>query len=173
MPQVDDLSRSLIAFKQSSTLVAVLEMSQQSWLAAGVLPGIDRHPLKNRPPDPATGLQLLERWRAQLATGSGRRRLASLLAGGLMAYRGSGRSAAGASVGAVIEPAGAAGDPAGGGAGAERGRAWKHSYRVRRGDTLEALAARHGTTIDAIRRHNELRSRQIQVGQTLRLPGVD
>ena len=65
MPQVDDLSRSLIAFEQNSTLVAVLEMSQQSWLAAGVIPGIDRHPLKKLTPDPAAVLQLLERWRAQ------------------------------------------------------------------------------------------------------------
>jgi transposase len=65
MPQVDDLSRSLIAFEQNSTLVAVLEMSQQTWLAAGVIPGIDRHPLKKQAPDPAAVLQLLERWRAQ------------------------------------------------------------------------------------------------------------
>ena len=65
MPQVDDLSRSLIAFEQNSTLVAVLEMSQQSWLAAGVIPGIDRHPLKKLAPDPAAVFQLLERWRAQ------------------------------------------------------------------------------------------------------------
>jgi len=47
------------------SLVAVLEMSQQSWLAAGVIPGIDRHPLKKLAPDPAAVLQLLERWRAQ------------------------------------------------------------------------------------------------------------
>jgi transposase len=36
MTQVDDLSRSLIAFEQNSTMVVVLEMSQSSWLAAGV-----------------------------------------------------------------------------------------------------------------------------------------
>ena len=33
MTQVDDLSRSLIAFEQNSTMVVVLEMSQSSWLA--------------------------------------------------------------------------------------------------------------------------------------------
>jgi hypothetical protein len=43
MIQVDDLSRSLIAFKQISTLVIVVELSQSSWLAAGVVPGIARH----------------------------------------------------------------------------------------------------------------------------------
>jgi transposase len=35
MIQVDDLSRSLIAFEQISTLVIVVELSQSSWLAAG------------------------------------------------------------------------------------------------------------------------------------------
>jgi transposase len=71
MPAVDDLSRSLIAFEQNSTLVAVLEMSQQTWLAAGVVPGIDRHPLKKLAPDPEALLQLLERWRV-LAVQAGR-----------------------------------------------------------------------------------------------------
>ncbi len=45
MTQVDDLSRSLITFEQNSTMVVVLEMSQSSWLAAGVVPGIERRPL--------------------------------------------------------------------------------------------------------------------------------
>jgi transposase len=71
MPAVDDLSRSLIVFEQNSTLVAVLEMSQRTWLAAGVVPGIDRHPLKKLSPDPEALLQLLERWRA-LALQAGR-----------------------------------------------------------------------------------------------------
>jgi transposase len=38
MPQVDDPSRSLQAFEQNKTLVAVLQMSQSTWLAAGVVP---------------------------------------------------------------------------------------------------------------------------------------
>lgn len=71
MAEVDDLSRSLIAFEQNSTLVVVLEMSQQTWLAAGVVPGIDRYPLKKLSPDPEALLQLLERWRA-LAVSVGR-----------------------------------------------------------------------------------------------------
>jgi hypothetical protein len=41
MPQPNDLSRSLIALDQDSTITAVVEMSQSSWLVAGVLPGIE------------------------------------------------------------------------------------------------------------------------------------
>jgi transposase len=65
MTQIDDLSRSLAAFEQSSTLVVVLEMSQSSWLAAGVVPGVARRPLKKLDPDPAVLLHLVERWRDQ------------------------------------------------------------------------------------------------------------
>ena len=65
MAQVNDLSRSLVSFEQSSTLVVVLEMSQSSWLAAGVVPGVERRPLKKISPDPATLLHLVERWRDQ------------------------------------------------------------------------------------------------------------
>src|SRR6516165_4786185 len=65
MAQVNDLSRSLASFEQSGTLVVVLEMSQSSWLAAGVVPGVERRPLKKISPDPATLLHLLEKWRDQ------------------------------------------------------------------------------------------------------------
>jgi hypothetical protein len=40
MPQPNDLSRSLVALDQNSTVIAVVELSQSSWLVAGVLPGI-------------------------------------------------------------------------------------------------------------------------------------
>src|SRR5260370_21747772 len=60
MTQVDDLSRSLITFEQNSTMVVVLEMSQSSWLAAGVVPGIERRPLKKLDPDPMALLRLVE-----------------------------------------------------------------------------------------------------------------
>ena len=46
MPQQNDLSRSLIPVEQASTLVAVIELSQSSWLIAGTIPGIERQPLK-------------------------------------------------------------------------------------------------------------------------------
>src|SRR5690349_17724384 len=41
MPQPNDLSRSLVALDQDSTIIAVVEMSQSSWLLAGMLPGIE------------------------------------------------------------------------------------------------------------------------------------
>ena len=65
MAQVNDLSRSLVSFEQSGTLVVVLEMSQSSWLAAGVVPAVERRPLKKISPDPAALLHLVERWRDQ------------------------------------------------------------------------------------------------------------
>jgi transposase len=46
MTQVDDLSRCLATLDENSTLVAVVEMSQSSWLTAGLVPGVDRRPLK-------------------------------------------------------------------------------------------------------------------------------
>jgi transposase len=50
MPQPNDLSRSLVALDQDSTVIAVVEMSQSSWLVAGVLPGIERQPRKKLEP---------------------------------------------------------------------------------------------------------------------------
>jgi hypothetical protein len=46
MPQPNDLSRSLVALDQNSTIIAVIEMKQSSWLVGGVLPGIERQPRK-------------------------------------------------------------------------------------------------------------------------------
>jgi hypothetical protein len=41
-----DLSRSLTALEQDTTLVAVIEMSQSNWLVAAMVPGVERRPLK-------------------------------------------------------------------------------------------------------------------------------
>ena len=65
MPQANDLSRCLTALDQDSTVIAVIEMSQASWLVAGIVPGIERHPAKKLEPDPAALLRLLQRWRAE------------------------------------------------------------------------------------------------------------
>ena len=46
MPQRNDLSRSAASLDHESTLIAVIEMSQSSWLVAAIVPGIERHPLK-------------------------------------------------------------------------------------------------------------------------------
>ena len=62
MPQPNDLSRSLVALDQNSTIIAVIEMSQSSWLVAGMLPGIERQPRKKLEPSPERLLGLLHRW---------------------------------------------------------------------------------------------------------------
>lgn len=67
MSQVDDLSRSLAAFDQNTTLTVVVELSEASWLVAGLVPAVDRQPLKKQEPDPRALLRLLERWRAEAA----------------------------------------------------------------------------------------------------------
>jgi transposase len=66
-PQPNDLSRSLTALEQDRTLIAVIEMSQSSWLVAGIVPGIERQPLKKLAPDEAALLRLLQRWRNEAA----------------------------------------------------------------------------------------------------------
>jgi len=65
MPQLSDLSRSPVALEQDATLIAVIEMGQSSWLVAGIVPGIERQPLKKLAPDQDTLLQLLYRWRKE------------------------------------------------------------------------------------------------------------
>ena len=72
MPQPNDLSRSLAALDENSTLIAVIEMSQSSWLVAAIIPGVERQPVKKLAPDEAGLLQLLHRWRDE-AKKAGRR----------------------------------------------------------------------------------------------------
>ena len=72
MIHVDDLSRSIASFDHDSTLVVVIEMSKSSWLVAGMIPGVDRQPVKKLEPDPDALQRLLERWRAE-ATKAGRK----------------------------------------------------------------------------------------------------
>jgi transposase len=68
----NDLSRSLIAFDQASTLVAVAELSLGSWLVAGLVPNLVRQPLKKLRSDPEALLGLLLRWRDQATKAGGR-----------------------------------------------------------------------------------------------------
>ena len=65
--QRNDLSRSLVPFQQDGTLVAVIELSRSSWLVAGIVPGLERHPLKKLEPDEDALLRLLHRWRDEAA----------------------------------------------------------------------------------------------------------
>ena len=63
MPQSNDLSRSLVALDQNSTIIAVVELSHWSWLVAGIVPGIERQPCKKLEASPERLLALLHRWR--------------------------------------------------------------------------------------------------------------
>src|SRR6516225_2453344 len=71
MQQPNDLSSSLAALDQDSTLIAVIEMSRSTWLVASIVPGINRQPLKKLAADETALLQLLDRWRDE-ATKTGR-----------------------------------------------------------------------------------------------------
>jgi transposase len=66
MPQQrkpNDLSRSLTALDMDTTLIAVVELSLSSWLVAGIVPGVERQPLKKLKTDESALLALLNRWR--------------------------------------------------------------------------------------------------------------
>src|SRR6266702_3953681 len=65
MQTLNDLSRSRIALEPASTLIAVIEMSLSSWLVAGIVPGIERQPLKKLAADESALLRLLHRWREE------------------------------------------------------------------------------------------------------------
>jgi transposase len=65
MSELNDLSRSLASLEQDKTIIAVIEMSQSSWLVAGIVPGIERHPLKKLEPSEEELVRLLMRWRTE------------------------------------------------------------------------------------------------------------
>ena len=62
---VNDLSRCLDPLDMDATLIAVIEMSQSSWLVAGIVPGVERQPLKKIAIDEHALLKLLSRWREE------------------------------------------------------------------------------------------------------------
>src|SRR5436190_8348325 len=62
---LNDLSRCLTPLDPNHTLIAVIEMSQKSWLVAGIIPGVERQPLKKLEPDENELLQLFDRWRVE------------------------------------------------------------------------------------------------------------
>jgi len=59
---LNDLSRSLTPFEPNHSLITVIELSKESWLVAGIIPG---EPLKKLPADEDQVLKLLERWRTE------------------------------------------------------------------------------------------------------------
>jgi transposase len=72
MQKLNDLSRSLTALEPDGTLIAVIEMSLSSWLVAGIVPSVERQPLKKLAVDESALLKLLHRWREE-AEKAGRR----------------------------------------------------------------------------------------------------
>ena len=72
MQKLNDFSRSLVALEPDGTLIAVIEMSLSSWLVAGIVPGVERQPLKKLAVDESALLKLLHRWREE-AEKAGRR----------------------------------------------------------------------------------------------------
>ena len=62
---VNDFSRCLDPLDMDATLIAVIEMSQSSWLVAGIVPGVERQPLKKLAISEHGLLNLLNRWRAE------------------------------------------------------------------------------------------------------------
>ena len=65
MQKLNDLSRSLNPLEPDGTLIAVIEMSQSSWLVAGIVPGVERQPLKKLKVEEGALLKLLHRWREE------------------------------------------------------------------------------------------------------------
>ena len=65
MQKLNDLSQSLTPLDPDGTLIAVIEMSQSSWLVAGIVPGVERRPLKKLAVDESALLNLLNRWRVE------------------------------------------------------------------------------------------------------------
>src|ERR1700746_671255 len=72
MQKPNDLTQSRIVLKQDSTLIAVIKMSLRSWLVAGIVPSVERQPLKKLAVDESALLKLLNRWREE-AEKAGRR----------------------------------------------------------------------------------------------------
>ena len=62
---LNDLSRSPTPFDPNRTLIAVIELSKESWHVAGIVPGVERQPLKKLAAGENGLLRLLERWRAE------------------------------------------------------------------------------------------------------------
>src|SRR5471032_1629742 len=67
MQKCNDLSRSLNPLDPDGTLIAVIELSLSSWLVAGIVPGVERQPLKKLAVDESALLKLLHRWREEAA----------------------------------------------------------------------------------------------------------
>ncbi len=79
MANIFDTRKSCTPFDQNSTLIAVIELSQGSWLVGGIVPGLERSPAKKlnaKEKREVELLKLLLRWRdeaiktGRISTGS-------------------------------------------------------------------------------------------------------
>ena len=61
--KVDDLSRSLTALDQEKTRICAVELSRSSWLLGGMVPGVERHPLKKLEAEAPALMRVIDRWR--------------------------------------------------------------------------------------------------------------
>ena len=65
MAQSEDMSKPPTALAQNDTLICVVEMGLKSWLVAGLVPGIERQPLKKLEADESALHRLVLRWKAE------------------------------------------------------------------------------------------------------------
>jgi transposase len=65
MQKCNELSRSLNPLDPDTTLIVVIELSLSSWLVAGIVPGVERQPLKKLAADESALLKLLHLWREE------------------------------------------------------------------------------------------------------------
>src|SRR3984893_10299038 len=72
MQKLNDLSRSPNPLDPDGALIAVMELSLSNRLVAGIVPGVERQPLKKLAVDESALLKLLHRWREE-AEKAGRR----------------------------------------------------------------------------------------------------
>ena len=47
------------------------------------------------------------------------------------------------------------------------------THKVKKGDTLSSLARKYGTSVNALRALNNLKSSSLKIGNNLRIPGTD
>src|ERR1700740_892546 len=71
LPQANDLSRSLVALDQNSTIIAVVELSQPRRLVGRAAPWLERQPRKKLQPSPERLLAVLHRWRDEAVQAGG------------------------------------------------------------------------------------------------------
>ena len=72
MAHLENMSTPSGTLDQNTTLICVVEMSLKSWLVAGMIPGIDRQPLKKLEANEVALHRLVLRWKAE-AEKAGRR----------------------------------------------------------------------------------------------------